>query len=102
MPWRPSSTVEVGQEPAGHRTHDDQTGQSVDDLRRRLSGSTDQPRLHIEREFAFPTEAAWGALTDPARLSRWFGTFMGPVPMPLGDSVEVDLGGGADDLGRHG
>ena len=35
------------------------------------------PTLVIVREFAAPIEDVWAAVTEPARLERWIGTFTG-------------------------
>ena len=35
------------------------------------------PTLVIVREFAAPIEDVWAAVTEPARLGRWIGTFTG-------------------------
>jgi len=35
------------------------------------------PTLVIVREFAAPIEEVWAAVTEPARLERWIGTFTG-------------------------
>ena len=36
-----------------------------------------RPTLVITREFSAPIEDVWAAVTEPARLERWIGTFTG-------------------------
>lgn len=49
--------------------------------------------LHLARETAATPEAAWDALTDPARVARWFApaTFPGQV----GEPYRIDFGDSA-------
>lgn len=35
------------------------------------------PHLVLDRTFRAPVEDVWAAVTDPARLARWFGTWRG-------------------------
>ncbi len=51
----------------------------------RASGS-DLVLLHFTRAFALPILELWSYLTDPSRLSPWFGTMVGD---PFGGKVEV-------------
>lgn len=37
----------------------------------------DRCTLTLEREFRAPIEDVWAAVTEPARLARWIGTFTG-------------------------
>lgn len=67
---------------------------------RTLSGAADRPTLTFERRYSAGREELWRALTDGARLARWFGTLLGAMPQGPGDSFAVDLGNGPDDLGR--
>lgn len=36
-----------------------------------------EPRLLLTRDFRAPIEDVWAAVTEPARLQRWIGTFAG-------------------------
>lgn len=69
----------------------------VTDLRRVLGGSADAPVLAIERWYPTSAGDLWKAVTDPERLSRWLGRFLGPVPKAEGDDFRIDLGPGDDD-----
>jgi uncharacterized protein YndB with AHSA1/START domain len=53
----------------------------------------ERPALQFERLLAFPVDAVWRAVTDPAELGTWF---------PAAVSVEPRVGGRIDFAGRDG
>jgi uncharacterized protein YndB with AHSA1/START domain len=73
---------------------------SFEQFARSLAGPPDAPTLTLERRYQASPEQLWDALTAPERLARWFGSFDGAPPTAVGDDFTVDLGGGADDIGR--
>lgn len=73
---------------------------TLDEFARSLRGTSQSPTLVLERRYATTGEDLWAAITTPDRVSRWFGTIRPPAPVAVGDVFEVDLGGGADDVGR--
>lgn len=74
----------------------------VAEFTRQFQGTKDDPTLIFERLYSTTPSDLWDAMTTPERLARWFGTFTGPAPRAVGDSFDVDLGGGAGEDMGHG
>ncbi|TWP36244.1 SRPBCC family protein [Leekyejoonella antrihumi] len=67
-----------------------------DPIQRVLGGTPDQPSLTFERRFRTTPADLWEAITDPERLSRWFGRLDTAVPQRVGDRFGIHLGDDED------
>lgn len=66
----------------------------TDPFTRALTGDESEATITLTRRYRSPRVDLWGALTDPERIARWYGTIVGDTPHAPGDRFEVDLGGG--------
>ncbi|WP_120005079.1 SRPBCC domain-containing protein [Nesterenkonia muleiensis] len=73
---------------------------TLEQFTRSLQGTAEEPSLVFERRYRSSPQDLWDAITTPERLARWFGAFEGNPPAAVGDDFRVDLGGGAEDMGR--
>ena len=53
------------------------------------------PHVVLERAFAAPIDAVWAAITEPARLERWIGTWAGD---PVDGFVDFRMTAEGDDV----